>query len=286
MPGAVLTLNPSADTSLIETAPTNNSGGQVFFNAGSNLHTNRNHGLLKFNLAGQIPPGSKIRSAALTVTVMQQGVDMPDLATFYLHRMLKDWGEGNKFSLSSPGQGLPAGLGEATWRDRFALTTNAWGQPGGAPDLDYSAAVSAEQEIRNPQGSPYTFFSTPALVADVQAWVNNPAANFGWMLMPADESIPVTAKRIASREDTNNAPVLAIDFVPPPQLSAAQISSNHFSFRFDAEAGQGYLVQFLNQFSSANAWNTLVVVDPPPTTSSVLISDVISTQRFYRVTAP
>jgi len=28
----------------------------------------------------------------------------------------------------------------------------------------------------------YDFPSTPAIVADVQAWVNKPGGNFGWML--------------------------------------------------------------------------------------------------------
>ncbi len=61
-----------------------------------------------------------------------------------------------------------------------------------------------------------TFGSTPALVADVQWWVNHPAANFGWMLNTASEDVGKTARGFASRE-SGFGPTLTLDFVAVPE---------------------------------------------------------------------
>ena len=57
------------------------------------------------------------------------------------------------------------------------------------------------------------------MVADVQDWLDNPAANFGWLLQ-GDESHGQTAKRFNSGESTtgsNVPPALSITYhVPEP----------------------------------------------------------------------
>ena len=70
-----ITLFPVADTTLISTVPDNNNGGQPFFNAGITQNGTTNHGVLRFDLAGQIPPGAKILSADLVVEVTRQPKD-------------------------------------------------------------------------------------------------------------------------------------------------------------------------------------------------------------------
>jgi hypothetical protein len=52
------------------------------------------------------------------------------------------------------------------------------------------------------------------MVADVQSWLNNPAANFGWLVL-GDESEIGTAKRFDTRESAS-PPVLTIQFRPAP----------------------------------------------------------------------
>jgi len=52
-------------------------------------------------------------------------------------------------------------------------------------------------------------------VADVQLWLLNPAANVGWLLISEPESTPFSARRIGSREHTNNTPVLNIEYTVP-----------------------------------------------------------------------
>ena len=49
------------------------------------------------------------------------------------------------------------------------------------------------------------------MVADVQGWLDNPASNFGWLML-GDESTNLTAKRFDTRESTS-PPVLAITYI-------------------------------------------------------------------------
>jgi hypothetical protein len=59
------------------------------------------------------------------------------------------------------------------------------------------------------------------MVADVQSWLDDPASNFGWLLL-GDETTSLTARRFDTREAPNSAlrPALEITFsgsaVPEP----------------------------------------------------------------------
>ena len=46
------------------------------------------------------------------------------------------------------------------------------------------------------------------MVADVQSWLDNPASNFGWLVL-GDETAIATAKRFDTRESAS-PPVLTI----------------------------------------------------------------------------
>jgi len=60
-------LVPVADTTLIEEAPINNSGGVPFVNAGTTQNFTRNRGLFRFDLRSGIPAGASVTSAEATV---------------------------------------------------------------------------------------------------------------------------------------------------------------------------------------------------------------------------
>jgi len=282
-----IVLTPVADTTLIENSPTNNMGGTNYFNAGSNMHGERNRAVLRFDLAGAIPAGSKIKTVTNLFTVMQSPADMPASSIFDLHRLLTPWGEGDKTTSGmGAGRGAPATTNEATWLDRFAFANAPWTSPGAAATNDFMAASSAEQFIVDAGSSPYNFTSGQ-LVADVQFWLDNPPANFGWLLKTRDETTPSTARRFASREDTNNAPQLVIEFIAPPQINGAQISGNQMRFNFLEEAGQSYTVQFRDSFSPANAWATLTNISAPSADTNAMVFDGLGgSKRFYRVFAP
>jgi serine protease len=55
------------------------------------------------------------------------------------------------------------------------------------------------------------------MVADVQSWLDNPATNFGWLVL-GDESTGTTAKRFDSRESTS-PPVLTIEYTEPSAIT-------------------------------------------------------------------
>jgi hypothetical protein len=284
---ATVIFQPVADTTLIETEPDNNLGAAPFVNAGVTQNFTKNHGLFRFDIAGQIPAQSKITGAELILDVTHSPRDGFAPADFGLHRLLVPWGEGNKIAVdpTHPGLGAPATTNEATWNDRFAFTTNRWNVPGGAVTNDYSPVVSAQQTIYSLGDSPYTFESTPAMVADVQSWLDNPPTNFGWLLKTLSEVENFTARRFGSLEDANHPPLLVIEFNPPLIIQKPEISGHQIQFLFSAQAGQAYQVEFRDSVSN-NGWLTLTNVAAPPTTTDVLILDTLANaKRFYRVVA-
>lgn len=215
--GASVQLTPSVDTSLIEAAPGRNNGGEAWVLAGTTQNYTRNRGLFGFDLTRSIPANSIITSVQLTLDVTRHPIgDGYNEASFGLFRVYKPWGEGNKIAIdNNGGQGAPADENEATWNDRFTLH-GAWTQPGGLPGTDFNAFPSAEQFIRGTGDSPYTFISSPELIADVQSWVNNPQSNYGWLLLNQNEGLNYTARRFGSSE-SEFPPLLDIEFEPIPE---------------------------------------------------------------------
>lgn len=214
---AVITLNPSADTTLIEIDPNANLGGADFFNAGTAGNGNRNRALMVFSLSEFIPAGSTINNVSLVLDIVRQpGVDLAP-ALFGLHRMNVSWREGDKVPIEegSPGLGAPATEGDATWLDR-SVGGQAWSAPGGRAGDDFAGTASSTVFVLG-IGEPVQFDSTPLLTADVQFWIDNPNSNFGWMLMTETEDVLRSARSFASREDANGGPMLTIDFTPVPE---------------------------------------------------------------------
>jgi len=281
-----VTLNAAADTGLVKNSPNNNMGGQLFVNAGSNGSTNQNRGLFLFDLAKEIPAGSRITSATLLLQVVGEPSEPPVPSTFRIYRVLRPWGEGDKGSPGGPGQGTAATIGEATWNDRMALTTNSWAVPGGLAGIDFLAQSSSSQYIYGIVNPLYTFVSTSNTVADAQLWLDSTNSNFGWILISDSENVAYTARRFGSREAGVDAPQLAIDFVPPPRLQNAQINSNRIEFTVAVEPGQSFAVQSVNALPSTN-WNVVTNIPAPTSTTNVLVSDPLSgSQKFYRLKSP
>ncbi len=283
-----VTLRSVADTTLIETEPGNNLGGAAIVDSGTTQNFTRNRGLFRFDFTGQIPPGSRITKADFVVVVTGQPKEEQNASSFGLHRVLKPWGEGDKTSPDPihPGLGAAATAGEATWTHRFAFTTNLWAVPGGAATNDYVPEPSAESFVYGLGDSPYTFVSTPRLVADVQAWVDDPATNFGWMLICQSEEVNFTARRFASREDAGREPNLVIEYVPP-RIDLPAVSNGQFAFAFAAQSNQSYTVEFLPSLSQSNNWSTLTNFAAQAAATNFIVFDPITDrQRFYRLRLP
>jgi hypothetical protein len=202
---------PSKDNTLYQYFPAegdlSNGAGFHFF-AGENGMGELRRGVLAFDIAGSIPPGSTITGVSLSLNMSMTSSDTP--RTVELHKLLADWGEGTSHAGGGEGGGAPATPGDATWRHRF-YDMIFWTMQGG----DFSATVSASQSV-GPIGQ-YTW-SSAQMVADVQSWLDNPATNFGWLVL-GDESAGATAKRFDTRESAS-PPVLTIEYtrtVPSPR---------------------------------------------------------------------
>jgi hypothetical protein len=272
----------------MEAFPTNNLGGNEYFNSGTTQNYTTNRGLMKFDVAGALPANARITYVTLTVEVVRGPVDGDAPSNFGLHRVLRDWGEGNKSGHppQQAGLGQPATTNEATWFHRFAFTTNTWASPGGAPDIDYVSAASSETFVYREDFSPYVFDSTAQLISEVQSWLDHPESNFGWMLRTDAERNNFTARRFASREDPSRAPLLAVDYTVAPMIEQVSVGAGMIAFRFRAVAGRAYAVEYCEALN-VDTWSVLTNIPPLTEAATVTISDSVGhARRFYRVAMP
>lgn len=224
-----VTVTAGRDNTLYESATgvlSNGAGAYLFAGrVGSAGATLRRRALLSFNL-GSIPSAAVISSVSLTLN-LSKTVSGPQAVT--LHRLLSDWGEGSSDAGIQEGTGAAALTGDATWIHRF-YNTSTWTSQGG----DFSSTASASKTAGSITGV-YTWESTPAMVADVQAWVNNPAGNFGWLLM-GNESASLTAQRFDSRESAlpANRPSLTVTYTTPIIPQSGDLNGDGFVTLLDA----------------------------------------------------
>jgi hypothetical protein len=284
---ASVSLIPSADTMIMEVAPTNNAGGLPFFTTGGNHYAERSRGLLKFDIAGHVPAGARITSGSLTLAVVQVPGDGYAVGFFDLHRLLRNWGEGTNNPFAAPGQGSLATTNEATWLTPLAKSTNLWSVPGAAATNDYDPAVSASQIVYDVIQSPYIFpdpSDDPSrFITDLQSWLDHPASNFGWIFICEDENTANTTRRFASREDPDAPPLLQLNYLIPPFITNAHRTGGQFTLSFTAQTGQTYVVQSRGA-AATGLWQTVSNFGPFLVPTQAVASDAITNaQRFYRV---
>jgi len=188
----------------------NGAGTRIFAGRTAQGLNSIRRALIAFDPAGAgIPNGAMIVSAELT---LQMNMTNAGGNSVSLHRALADWGEGGSVAGSGQGGGAPAQNGDATWF-HTVFPGAFWASPGG----DFVATPSAA-EIVGGNGA-YTWGSTAQMVADVQAWVDNPSSNFGWVLVGNEFTQP-TAKSFDSRE-SGSGPVLVVTYnAPVPTVGA------------------------------------------------------------------
>lgn len=185
--------------------------GALASGAGLSLFAGRNNfadngvrrGLLRFDLAGTLPPGGRqtVETVVLVVTNLTESNAAP--REYRLHRVLADWGEGG--SSSAGGGGAPAEPGDATWIHTFHAQ-DFWLQNGGQFDGEPSARLIV--------AGPGTYrFESPQLARDIAQWAEKPELNFGWILI-GDETTRQTVRAFGSRENPDPAvrPLLEITF--------------------------------------------------------------------------
>ena len=222
---AQVTLNPLSDNTIYQGTDATQADPNFEDNscgAGTNLFAGQtNNGLLRrallrFDIAGQIPAGSTINSATLTVTVNRAGGNVPQTMT--LRPVTQDWGEGmaNCDAVRGGGQGIDADPGDATWLDSHFQQT-AWSSAGG----DFGA-ISASALVDDGNGAQGIWDSSSAgngaMVTDLQNWLDIPGTNNGWEIVGL-EGAGQSTRRFSSREGSN-VPTLTIDFTPTGDVFA------------------------------------------------------------------
>jgi hypothetical protein len=205
----VVTLLPVQDTTLYQ-----DPNGGVANGSGSTLFIGRNGGgarrraLLRFDPVAAVPPGAVILRARLTLFVEQTSAAQP--TTAFAHRVTAPWLEGSVVASGSGGGGGPAVAGETTWLHRDYPGT-LWTSPGGDFDTQPSFTFSL------PLAGATTSDASPGLIADVEDWIANPAANHGW-LIKTDELQTSTARRCRAREAAASQPSLEILYMLPGSI--------------------------------------------------------------------
>ena len=176
------------DTTIYENAngSLSNGSGNRFFSGRKMNFGIVDRGLVKFDVAGNIPCGATIQGASLRLFMTNTNAP---IAAVTLHRVLADWGEAGS---DGAGTGDSAQLGDATWLHTF-FNTSFWANIGG----DFVAAASGTQMVDG--AGFYDWASTPEMIADVQTWLDDPSTDFGWIVI-GDENAEFSDKAYATRE--------------------------------------------------------------------------------------
>ena len=210
----VVVLGAAKDNTLYE-----NNDGALSNGAGDHLFAGRTdkgpagelrRGLVAFDLSAAIPPGSTVNSVSLRLHMSRTAAGTESVA---LHLALADWGEGSSHADGEEGKGDSSTNGDATWIHTFYPSSN-WSAAGG----DYAATASDTTSVGDVG---YYTWSSASMAADVQAWVDAPSVNFGWVLV-GDENEKKTTKRFDTRDnnDVNKRPQLTVDFTPSSPVGA------------------------------------------------------------------
>jgi len=196
--------------------------GDIASGAGSAMFAGRNaagsnsvrRAVVWFDIAAVVPAGATITGATL---MLHNSAANDGVTPITLNRVVESWGEGTSTG-GGPGggNGGPAAPGDATWLFR-SFPGTPWAAPGGA----FAGTASASSPVG---AAGFYSWSSAGLAADVQAALDSPLSNFGWIIL-GDETTGSTAKRFATREETlaERRPMLVIEYTAVPAPAGAGV---------------------------------------------------------------
>jgi hypothetical protein len=195
-----VTLEAVKDTTIYSEGELSNGQGAYLF-AGETNRGNHRRALVGFDLSA-IPDGALVQDASLTLRMNKSNAGDEPVA---LHRMIGDWSEGTSDATANEGSGTAATEGDATWTVRFSPDF-PWLSDGG----DFIEEPSAITQVG---GSGSYSWTGPGVIADVQAWIDDPTLVTSWILI-GNESV-LSAKRFDSRHatDASARPTLSITYI-------------------------------------------------------------------------
>lgn len=265
-------LLPVADTYIRDSMPGVNFGTATPLLAGVALAGSPvQRCLFRFSLA-DLPADATITGVHLQLIAT---TGPREASNFDLNRVLRDWTE----------------LG-ATWNVRLPATP--WGAPGGQAGTDFAAGASVTAQLQPVIVSPTTNdFSSPGMVADVQAWLDDPATNFGWILL-ATGGAAGSGRQLASRENASLSPVLTIDYTAsepsppatPPTIFDPALVGDQIRFSFNAQSNRTYTVEIRESLTTGD-WTALTNIPVQPSDSVIHITNAVSGGAgFFRARTP
>lgn len=191
--------------------------------AGLTAGQSARRGILQFDLPSSIPAGSIITGVTLRMRMSRSIVNAEPVT---IHTVTNSWTNGTSVMTGNGGAGVPSTNFDVTWRHRqWAAPDLATGQLGGTlwdnAGGDFNPTALATRSV---SGIGFYTWTSAALTADVQRWLDNPGENFGWMIL-GDEAEGTSAKRFDGPGNANaaNRPSLAITYIIPTPTAAATI---------------------------------------------------------------
>jgi hypothetical protein len=206
----ITTLTADRDNSIYSDSSLLSNGSGAYLFSGQTFQPEVRRALVRFDL-GSIPEGATVIGAGLDLWCNQSPLGNPGPVDFTIHVVTADWGEAGSDAGDPGGLGAPADTGDATWTDRFFDQGLPWATAGGDFDPTPSASASVGQcTAATPVNASFT---SADVAADVQAWLDDPSSNFGWLVLGDEETLP-SARRFASRENGNDiiVPTLTIEY--------------------------------------------------------------------------
>jgi hypothetical protein len=192
----------TADATIYSDHVTDNGGG------GADMYAGRTSGsttdgirrsLIRFDLSS-IPTNATVTAATLKLQITK----VPPGSTAIQHtisRVQASWVEGTGTATGSNGATV---AGAVSWTSSGGSN---WTNPGG----DFVATASASVAVGTSLGQ--VQYSSAGVISDVQAWVTNPATNFGWEVR-GDESVNSSVRIYATHDSfiPANRPVLSVTY--------------------------------------------------------------------------
>ena len=233
--------SPSRDTSMYSEGNTLSNGIGEYLFVGRTLIEDTRRAMIAFDVAS-IPAGSVVTNVSLSLHVSQARFGSGSV-TVSAHRVLGAWGEGHSDAGTPGGGGTLADAGDATWSDRVYPVTR-WNSPGG----DFQATASGTVVMADV--GYVTLASAPGLVADVQAWVDTPSSNQGWIFVSPE--VGGNARRLDSRENAvlSTRPKLTITYTPPANSCPADLDNGSGTGTPDGGVDVNDLLYFLIEFEA------------------------------------
>lgn len=219
-----VTIISNKDNTMYSESGTTSNGAGTYDFAGRTNGGNVRRTLISFPVSEVLPANATVTSVRLEMRVSK----VPSgavTATFNLHKVSSQWGEGTSDAGDQEGSGASATTDDATWSHRL-FGSQTWATAGG----DFSGTVSGSLSISGTGAVEWT--STAGMVADVQSWLSSPASNFGWIII-GGETADKTAKRFTSRSggSMEEAPQIVVDYTTPTSVPSSGSAPDLFELQ-------------------------------------------------------